>query len=250
MARSIVTNRTKIDNMPFMVKFDGAQRIALTTMGDLGSNLDGEFSFAIWVNTNSKLTTPQYFLGESNSAGGMYILFGITRTSAKIGIPQFQLRDASGRVLAVEINNKRIDDGKDHLIEYKKDATNTVAGITVLIDGVQQTLNTVTAAAYADPADFNRTAAIGASLGSGAVASALVGKASRPYFWKRKYTAAESAEFWKNRVVPAGEFAGYNCNEGAGTTVADTKATHNGTLTAAGQWTSQTPYKSRSLRSL
>lgn len=250
MARTLATNRTRIDNMPFMVKFDGAQRIALTTMGNLGSNLIGEFSFAIWVNTNSKLTTAQYFLGESNSAGGMFVLFGITRTSAKIGIPQFQLRDASGRILAVEINNKRIDDGKNHLIEYKKDANNNVAGITVLIDGVQQTLNTITSSGYADPADFNRAAGIGASLGSGAVASGFIGKASRPYFWKRKYTAEESAEFWKNRVVPAGEFAGYKCNEGAGTAVADTKATHNGTLTAAGQWTAQTPYKSRSLRSL
>lgn len=250
MARSLAQNRSVIANMPYAVKFDGTQRIALGTMGNLGSSLSGAFSFAIWVKTNSKLTTPSYFLGESNSSGGMFILFGITRTSAKVGIPQFQLRDAGGDTLAVEINAKRIDDSKWHLIIYDKDANNNVAGINVNIDGVEQTVNQVTAAAYSDPIDFNRSMAIGASLGSGAIASPLIGAASRPYFWKRKLTAQEKSDFFKKRIVPTGEFAGYPMvsEGGAGTTVTDSKATNNGTLTAAGQWTTQTPYKSRKMR--
>lgn len=90
--------------------------------------------------------------------------------------------------------------------------------------------------------------AIGSGLGSGAVTLGWVGSLSRPYFYKRQLTDQEVEDWYYRRKVPTGEFAGYECTEGAGTEVADTQGGHNGTLTAAGQWTTDTPYKSRNLR--
>ncbi len=252
MTRIQATNRRRIANMPYALTFNGSQHMALDTMGDLGSSLFGAFSYGIWVRTSSKLTTPQYYLGQSSSSSGCFILCGITRNSSNVGYINFQLRDHSGlHQIGVQVGTKRINDGQWHHIVGTKDATNTVAGMKMYIDGVSQTLTTITNTGLADGMiNFNRNMAIGSWLGQGAVTSAWVGSESRPYFYKRELSSTEVQNWFYNREVPTGEFAGYECTAGAGTTVADTQGAHNGTLTSAAQWSTDTPYKSRIQRTL
>lgn len=253
MARTAVTNRRVVANMPYSLHFDGTQRAALTTMGNLGSSFLNALSFGCWLKTTSVLTTSQYLFGCSQSTGGNYAFAGMTRTSgaSQKGKPFFLLRDASGRTLAVEALNTPINKGEWVHVVFIKDATNTPGGMKIYINGVAQTLTTVSNAGYADPIDFNRAMAIGSSLGSGAVASAWVGSISQPFFFKRELTQQEINDWIYKKTIPSTEFAGYLNNEGAGTAVADTQATHNGTLTAAGQWSSaDVPYKTRPVRLL
>lgn len=249
MPRLAVTNRKRIANMSHSLKFDGSQRISLTTMGDLGSSLMGAFSYGLWIRTSSKLTTIQYYLGTSNSSGGTYLLCGITRNSSNVGKINFQIRDNSGHALGVQIDGMKVNDGLWHHIVGTKDNSNLVAGMKMYIDGLPKTLTTISNTQLTDVLDFNRAMAIGSGLGAGAVTSGWVGKLSRPYFYKRQLTDQEVLDWFLKQKPPTGEFAGYENTEGAGTTVADTQGAHNGTLTAAGQWEStDTPYKSRIAR--
>lgn len=250
MARSATINRRVIANMPAALHFDGAQRIVLDTMGTLGSSLVGAFSFGCWIKTTSMLTTAQYIFGCSQSAGGNFAYFGITRTSARIGKLQLNLRDASGRGLNVEALGRPVNTGQYLHVVVTKDATNTPGGCKIYIDAVSQTLTTVTNTGYADPIDFNRAMAIGSSLGSAAVASGWVGAISRPYFWKRELSLQEIQDWRFKHIKPTGEFAGYLNTEASGTAVADSQGAHNGTLTNANQWITDTPYKSRPQRQL
>ncbi len=253
MPRLPATGRRRIANMPYALSFNGSQHVALDTMGDLGSSLSGAFSYGIWVKTNSQLTTVQYYLGESSSGSGCYLLCGITRNSSNVGYVNFQLRDHTGlHSLGVQVSGRRINDGQWHLINGTKDATNTVAGMKMYIDRVSQTLTTIASTGLADGMiDFNRNMAIGSGLGQGAVTTAWVGKLSRPYFYKRELTQTEIDSWFYNRTPPTGEFAGYENTAGAGTSVVDTQGAHNGTLTSAGQWTStDVPYRSRNARVL
>jgi len=250
MARSQNTNRLKQDAMPYALTFSGSQRVVLTNMGTLGSGLMAAFSYGIWLRTNSKLTTTQYYIGGSNATGGQYLLCGITRTSGNVGFVNFQIRDFSGHQLGVQVSTRRVNDGIWHHLVGTKDATNTVAGMKMYIDGVSQTLTSINTTALTDNEDFTRAMAIGSSLGTGAVTNGWVGSLSRPYFYKKELSPTEVSDWYFNRTVPSGEFAGYECTEGANTTVADTLGVNTGTLTAAGQWTADTPYKSRSQRVL
>lgn len=250
MARVQASNRIQVANMPAALHFDGTQRIALDTMGTLGSGFGGALSFGCWIKTTSRLTTAQYIFGCSQSAGGNFAFLGITRTSSRIGKLFLSLRDNSGRALAVESLNQPVNTGEYLHIVVTKDATNTPAGIKIYINGVSQALTTVTNSGYADPIDFNRAMAIGSSLGTAAVASAWVGALSRPFFYKRELTQQEVNDWFYKHTKPTGEFAGYLNTEADGTSVADTQGAHNGTLTAAGQWITDTPYKSRPQRQL
>lgn len=236
--------------MPAALHFDGAQRIALGTMGTLGSSLVGAFSFGCWLKTTSMLTSAQYLFGCSQSAGGNLAFFGITRLSSRVGKLLLSLRDASGRQLQVEVLGRPVNIGEWLHIVVTKDATNTPAGVKIYINGVSQAITTVSNTGYADPVDFNRSMAIGASLGTAAVASGWVGAISRPFFYKKELTQQEVDDWYYKHVKPTGEFAGYLNEEAAGTSVADTQAANNGTLTAAGQWITDTPYKSRPQRQL
>lgn len=224
--------------------------MALDTMGDLGSSLSGAFSYGIWMKTDSKLTTVQYYLGQSSSGSGCYLLCGITRTSANVGYVNFQMRDDPGtHSLGVQVSGKKINDGQWHHIVGTKDATNTVAGMKMYIDGASQSLTTIVNTGLSGGMiNFNRNMAIGSGLGQGAVTTAWVGQLSRPYFFKRELSPTEVSDWYYEREVPTGEFAGYECTEGAGTSVADTQGAHNGTLTSATQWSTDTPYKSRPAR--
>lgn len=248
MARAQASNRRKVDNMPYALTFSGLQRVSLDTMGTLGSSMMGGFSYGLWVKTNSKLTTVQYYLGSSNSAGGNYLLCGITRNSSNVGFVNFQLRDSSGNTLGVQVSTKKINDGKWHHLVCTKDATNHVAGMHIYLDGVDQTLTTISNVGLVNCVNFNRNFAFGSGLGTGAVTTAWVGSLSRPYFYTRELTPTEVSAWFYNHTVPSSPFAGYEFTEGAGTSVADVNAAHTGTLTAAGQWTTSTPYKSRPQR--
>lgn len=251
MARVQATNRVKIDNMTYTLKFDGTQRVALGTMGTLGSSLVGAVSVGGWIKTSSQLTTPQYVLGCSNSSGGNYFFVGMTRSAASVGKFNYQFRDASGRILAMQYSEAPVNTGRWVHFVWTKDATNTPGGVKLYINGVSKTITTVTNSGYADPANFDRAMAIGASLGSGAVASAWVGSISTPYIYTREITAQEASDWYYLKKVPTTPFAGYPNTEGSGTAVADVNATYNGTLTAAGQWSStDLPYASRPVRSL
>lgn len=250
MTRAQVTNRRKLGNMPYALSFNGSQRITLDTMGSLGSSMMGAFSYGIWLKTNSKLTTVQYYLGCSNSSGGNYLLCGITRNSSNVGFVNFQIRDHSGHSLGVQVSTKKINDGQWHHLVCTKDASNQVAGMKMYIDGVSETLTTISNTLLTDCIDFNRNAAIGSGLGTGAVTLGWVGSLSRPYFYTRELTLTEVQNWYYNNIVPSNPFAGYENTEGANTTVADVNAAHNGTLSAAGQWITDTPYKSRVARTL
>jgi len=248
MARTAVSNRRKVDNMPYALSFSGSQRVSLDTMGTLGSSMMGGFSFGLWIKTNSKLTTVQYYLGTSNSAGGNYLLCGITRNSSNVGFVNFQLRDQSGHALGVQVSTKRVNDGLWHHLVCTKDATNRAAGMKMYLDGVLQTTTTISDVLLTDCIDFNRNFAFGSGLGTGAVTTAWVGSLSRPYFYTRELTQQEVTDWFYQHTVPSSPFAGYEFTEGAGTSVADVNAAHTGTLTAAGQWVTSTPYKSRPAR--
>jgi len=251
MPRVQATNRVKLDNMSHTLHFNGSERIALTTMGNLGSSMAGAFSFGCWLKTTSMLTTAQFLFGTSNSSGNNYAFAGMTRASNRVGKLNFQLRDNSGRVLTMEALNQPVNTGNWLHIVWTKDATNTAAGIKLYINGVAETLTTVSSTGYAGPIDFNRAVAIGASLGSGAVASGWVGSISRPYFYKSELTATQVSNWYYTREAPSGAFAYYLNTEGSGTAVADGNATHNGTLTSSGQWSStDRPYASRVQRQL
>lgn len=247
MARVQVGNRKKIANMPSALTFNGSQRIALTTMGTLGSSLGGAFSYGIYLKNISSISTVQYYLGTSNSAGANYLLCGISRNAANAGNPNFQLRDNTGNTLGVEIE-KDIRDKQDYLLIGTKDATSHAAGMHMYLNAIDMPLTTISDVGLVDPVDFNRAMAIGSGLGSGTVATAWVGNLSRPYFFQRELTQAEVDNWYYNRVVPEGAFAGYENAEGSGTAVADVNGVHNGTLTSATQWTTDTPYKSRRQR--
>lgn len=236
--------------MPYTLSFSGSQRISLDTMGTLGSSFAGALSFGAWIKTSSILTTPQYLFGTSQSAGGNFAFFGMTRLSSKIGNMFVSLRDNSGRTLSVEVLGETANIGRWIHVVLTKDATNTPAGIKIYFNAVSKTTTTVSTTGYADPINFDRQMAIGSSLGSGAVAYAWVGNISTPYFFLRELSSTEITNWYFNRAVPPAEFAGYSCAEGAGTAVADTLNTHNGTLTAAGQWSADTPYKTRGARIL
>lgn len=251
MARVQASNRQQVGDMSHSLSFNGSQRIVLTTMGDLGSALMGAFSYGLWIRTSSKLTTVQYYLGTSNSAGGNYFLCGITRNSSNVGKINFQIRDHSGHSLGVQIDGMKVNDGEWHHIVGTKDNSNLVTGMKMYIDGLPKTLTTISNVQLTDCIDFNRAMAIGSGLGTGAITTAWVGKLSRPYFYKRQLTDAEVLAWYLDRKPPTGEFAGYENTEGAGTAVADTQGVHNGTLTADTQWVSaDTPYKSRPQRQL
>ena len=251
MARSQNTGRRKLDNMPYVVTMDGTQRIALTTMGSLGSSLVSNFSYGIWLRTTNKATTASYMLGTSNSTGGNYFFSGITRASTKVGMVNFQFRDdTGGRVLSGDYTAKRLNDGMWHHLVVTKTSANNIAGTLMYVDGEAVSYTTVTDAGYTDPINFNRALSVGSSLGSGAVAGGWIGSLSRPYFYQRILTPTEVSDWYYKRTVPTGEFAGYPCTEGSGTSVADSIGVHTGTLTSAAQWSTDTPYKSRAQRSL
>lgn len=250
MARSLATNRSRIANMDWSLKFDGTQRAALTTMGNLGSSFLGALSFGTYIETNTRLTTAMYLFGCSQSAGGNFAFFGITRIAGNVGKLFLSLRDASGRALAVETTSAKVNFARGFHVGFSKDASNTPGGIKIYINGVSQALTTVSNAGYADPVDFNRLAALGSSLGSSAVAAGWVGYSSQSGFYKRELTATEFLDWAKHKIKPLTPFASWPTTEGAGTALADQQGNHNGTLTAAGQWSAHTPYKSRSLRSL
>lgn len=250
MSRVQATNRREIANMPYALQFSGSQRIALDTMGDLGSSFSGALSFGCYIKTTSMLTTAQYIFGSSQSAGGNYAFFGMTRAATRVGKLQLNLRDASGRTLNVEALGRPVNTGDWLHAIFSKDATNTPAGIKIRINAVSQTLTTVANAGYADPVNFDRAMAIGSSLGTAAVAGGWVGGLSRPYFFKRELTQQECDDWFYRHIVPTGAFWGLQNTEGAGTSVADTQGAHNGTLTAASQWITATPYKSRPQRQL
>lgn len=247
MPRAQATNRIKIANMPNALTFNGAQRISLTTMGDLGSSMGGGFSYGVWIQNTSKITTIQYYLGTSNSAGGNYLLCGISRNTSNLGNPNFQIRDNTGNTLGVEIE-RDIRDGQWHFLVCTKDATSHVAGMHMYLDGVDMPLTTIADVGLVDPQNFNRNLAIGSGLGTGAVTLGWVGQLSRPYFFDRELTPTEVSDWYYQRKVPTSPFAGYENTEGAGTTVTDVNNVYNGTLTSATQWSTDTPYKSRPAR--
>ena len=251
MARVQATNRVTVADMPYTLHFDGTQRIALASMGNLGSSMLGAFSFGAWVKTTNMATTATYMFGCSNSAGGNFAFTGMTRTSSCVGKFYFSLRDNSGRTLSVETLNTPINTGEWTHVAVTKDATNTPAGIKMYINGISQIVTTVTSTGYADPIDFNRLMAIGSSLGSGAVASGWIGSISHPHFYTSELSPAQILNWYQTRTVPSGAFASYLNTEGADTSVADAQGNYNGTLTAAGQWSStDRPYASRIQRQL
>lgn len=209
--------------------------------------MGGGFSYGLWLRNSSKITTVQYYLGTSNSAGGNFLLCGISRNAANAGKPNFQFRDNTGNTLGVEIN-KDIRDGQWHFLVCTKDATNHVAGMHMYLDGVDMPLTTISDVGLVDPVNFNRAMAIGSGLGSGAVTLGWVGDESRPCFYDRELTPTEASDWYFQRKVPASPFAGYENTEGSGTAVADVNGVYNGTLTSATQWSSDTPYKSRPAR--
>ena len=251
MARTQNTGRRKIDNMPYAVSMSGAQRIALTNMGTLGSSLVGNFSYGIWLKTTNKVTTATYMTGTSNSSGGNYFFMGMTRASTKVGMVNFQFRDnTGGRVLSGDYTAKRLNDGQWHHYVVTKASANNIAGTLMYVDGEPVSYATVTDAGYADPIDFNRPLSIGSSLGNGAVAGGWVGSLSRPYFFLKILSPTEISDWYYKKQLPTGEFAGYPCTEGSGTSVADSIGVNTGTLTADTMWSTDTPYKSRAQRSL
>lgn len=249
MPRVQATNRVSVSNIPYSLSFNGiSQKVALTTMGDLGSSMVGAVSWGVWVQTSDRTTGTKYMIGATNAVGGNYALFCLTR-STSIGYWWVDLRDNTGRLLSIQAQAKQVNDGQWHLLIFTKDPTNTPAGVQMYIDGVASAKTTVNNTGYADPIDFTRQVALGASNGS-VPSNFFSGKLSRPFFFKRALTPTEVATWYYNRSIPSGEFAGYLMNEGATATTADTKGNYPGTITIDTMWGSDTPYKTRPQRQL
>jgi hypothetical protein len=245
MPRVAVSNRITQHNIPYSLRFDGSKRVVFNTLDTFGSSLTGPISFGLRVQTNSILTTAQYLLGCVNSVGGLYFLSGITRTSAKVGVWNIQLRDYAGRILSVEVSSKKINDGAWHLLNYTKDETNTPAGIKTYIDTVDTAFDIVGNTGFANPDNFTRNFALGASHGSAGATNFLNAKQAEFYLWKRVLTPTEISDWGRNGIIPASPFIGLPMDEGDGTTLADVNGVYNATLDNASMWNLDSPRKSR-----
>lgn len=245
MPRVQATNRILTHNIPYSCYFNGARKIALTTMGNMGQNLINAFSFFVYVRTDSRLTTAQYIIGELNLVGGTFLLSGIARAASKIGMWNVQLRDHTGRVLSVEVSSKQINDGAWHLLVYTKDATNTPAGVKMYIDRVDTAFDTTGNTGFADPANFTRNLGIGALHGSAGASNFFPGFITMPYFYDRVITQTEIDDLGIKGIIPTSPYAGYPMLEGADVTTFDVNNVYNGTLDNAAMWNLDSPRKSR-----
>lgn len=242
--------RLAIRNIPYSLKFSGTDRVTLSTMDTLGTDMLNGVSVAFWFKKrNDDLTgAGEVLFGSVNSVGGTWMLVEMSRSGSFTGKISWWFRSADGTKQLRKTTTSRYDDGRWHFLSATKSGTDqTSAGLTVYIDGVSVATNDTFAHTVESFGNFDNALGIGENVGTNSLG--FKGWITQPYIYKRELTSTEVSNWYFNNDIPSTPFAYYLTSAGAGTTLTDGAGNYNGTLDSAGIWNAESPLQARPARS-
>lgn len=217
--------------------FGGTGHVATTTLGNFGSNLNGQWTVELWMRSTS--TSAQVLLG-TQVAGGLRFAIQINTqsTPGRINIP---IRGVNGADRITNAQFSNLNDGNWHHIAIRKASGS--AALSIVVDGSDLTVNQGTDGGPTF-SDFPQPLYIGSTNSDGSPASPVSGSIDEVRIWTVRRTVQEITDNKDSHIDPntADLFAYWKMNEGAGTSVADSCSnSHHGTITGA-SWSENVPF--------
>src|SRR3989339_426909 len=178
--------------------------------------------------------------------------YGVTKRAWTILLNNYKLRiivsqDGGITNWKTYDSPNRMDDGIWHLVGF----TWNSGVLKLYIDGAEIVPTKVVDAVITTIHQNDRRVMIGCQLATNNPVTNWSGKIAASWLWSDVLTTQEIADLYWDGVVPADNKQGeWLFSEGSGATVADTSGNgRNGTISGA-TWTTDSPFKARSLKTL